>query len=299
MKMAELNRSVVVPLEGSNYATWKIQCRMALIKDDLWSIVDGTETAPTEADKLIKFRVRKNKALALIVLAVSPKLLYLLGDPDDPREVWTKLANQFQKKSWSNKLQLRRKLYSLRLKDGGSVQDHVKTMTEIFDELSIIGDPISEEDRVVHLLASLPESFSMMVTALEANVEVPKMEIVTERLLHEERKSCVQENVDVPTVNQENAFVVKKRKVFNCYHCGKPGHVKKKCWLLKNGGGNASSNRPSNFEEKEKTICAEEVNVSLFAALVSSFENGDVENDSWIVDSRATCHMCNYKQLFT
>ena len=56
MKMAELNRSVVVPQEGSNYATWKIQCRMALIKDDLWNIVDGTETAPTEADKLIKFK---------------------------------------------------------------------------------------------------------------------------------------------------------------------------------------------------------------------------------------------------
>ena len=178
MKMAELN-SVVVLLEGSNYATWKIQCRMALIKDDLWSIVDGTETAPTESDKLVKFKVRKNKALAMIVLAVSPKLLYLLGDPDDPKEVWTKLANQFQKKSWSNKLQLRRKLYSLRLKDGGSVQDHVKTLTEIFNELSIIGDPISEEDRVVHLLASLPGSFSMMVTALEANVEVPKMEIVS------------------------------------------------------------------------------------------------------------------------
>ena len=60
--MAELNRSVVVPLEGSNYATWKIQCRMALIKDDLWNIVDGTETAPTESDKLVKFKVRQNKA---------------------------------------------------------------------------------------------------------------------------------------------------------------------------------------------------------------------------------------------
>ena len=28
----------------------------------------------------------------------------------------------------------------------------------------------------------------MLVTALESNVDVPKMELVTERLLHEERK---------------------------------------------------------------------------------------------------------------
>ena len=61
-------------------------------------------------------------------------------------------------------------------------------MTEIFDGLSIVGDPVTEEDRVVYLLASLPESYNMLVTALEANADVPKMEVVTERLLHEERK---------------------------------------------------------------------------------------------------------------
>ena len=61
-------------------------------------------------------------------------------------------------------------------------------MTELFEELAVVGDPVSDEDRVVHLLASLPDSYDMLVTALEANSEtVPKMEIVTERLLHEKR----------------------------------------------------------------------------------------------------------------
>ena len=40
----------------------------------------------------------------------------------------------------------------------------------------------------MYLLASLPESFSMLVTAFEANSVVPKMEVVTERLLSEELK---------------------------------------------------------------------------------------------------------------
>ena len=61
-------------------------------------------------------------------------------------------------------------------------------MTEIFEELSIMGDPIEEEDRVVHLLSSLPESYDILVTALEASEYVPKMDIVTERLLREENK---------------------------------------------------------------------------------------------------------------
>ena len=40
--MAEL-RSVIVALNGSNYATWKVQVRMALIKEDVWNLVEGTE----------------------------------------------------------------------------------------------------------------------------------------------------------------------------------------------------------------------------------------------------------------
>lgn len=38
------------------------------------------------------------------------------------------------------------------------------------------------------LLASLLESFNSLVTAFEANPTVPEMEVVIERLLHEERK---------------------------------------------------------------------------------------------------------------
>lgn len=62
-------------------------------------------------------------------------------------------------------------------------------MTEVFDALSVVGNPVTEEDRVllpVFLLANLPESYNMLVTTLEANAEVPKMKVVAERLLHEE-----------------------------------------------------------------------------------------------------------------
>ena len=133
--------------------------------------------------------MRRDRALAIIVLSIEPSLLYLIGEPEDPVVVWRKLRKHFQKKTWANRLDLKRKLYSLHLKKEESVQQHIKKLTEMFHELSVIDDPITEEDRVVHLLASLPDSFSMLVTALEANSEsVPKMEVVTERLLHVEQK---------------------------------------------------------------------------------------------------------------
>lgn len=229
------NTVTVVPLDGSNYGTWKIQCRMALMKENVWSIVSGAEVAPdgAEADKLAKFVVRRNKALAIIVLSVNTSLLYLLGDPEDPVVVWKKLSEQFQKKTWANKLCLRRKLNNLQLREGDSVKSHVKSITEIFNELAVIGAPMEEEDKVVTLLASLPDKFDMLVTALEANSEVPSMEVVTERLFHEENKLKERETIKKPP---EKVMVTKNyhsKDPLKCHHCGKPGHMKRNCWSLK------------------------------------------------------------------
>ena len=57
----------------------------------------------------------------------------------------------------------------------------------------VTGDAVSDKDRVVYLLASLPESYNILVTTLEASSErVPKMKIVREvaaRRMKDERKS--------------------------------------------------------------------------------------------------------------
>lgn len=54
----------VVPLKHSNYCTWNIQCKMAFIKDGLWGIVIGTETAPTEGvTKQANFTAKRIKPL--------------------------------------------------------------------------------------------------------------------------------------------------------------------------------------------------------------------------------------------
>ena len=56
------------------------------------------------------------------------------------------LEEQFHTKSLVKSLNLRRKLHSLRLKDGTSVQEHMKTMVETLNKLSIDGNAIMDED---------------------------------------------------------------------------------------------------------------------------------------------------------
>lgn len=309
--MAEVKTVSVIPLNGKNYPTWKLQCRMVLVKDGLWEIVSEKEADPgrEQADAHKKFMTRRDRALATIVLSIEPSLLYLLGaNPEDPVVVWKKLRDHFQKKTWANKLEFRRKLYALRLKDGESVQEHIKRMTEIFEELSVIDDPVSDDDRVVHLLASLPDSFDMLVTALEANSEtVPRMEIVTERLLHEELK--LKERGTVNEVRKALTAKGNSRKGPICHFCQKPGHIKRECWKLtqieaskKPGKGTGKPKHTANqaTETRQERSWPDEAAVlSDGEALVVGHALSVTSQDIWIIDSGATCHMCNNKSFFS
>uniref|UniRef100_A0A1X7TQ87 Uncharacterized protein n=1 Tax=Amphimedon queenslandica TaxID=400682 RepID=A0A1X7TQ87_AMPQE len=110
------------------------------MKKGLWSIVNSTKVLPADdADDATKqkYEARKDRALETMVLSIDTSLLYLLGEPKEAVEVWRKLKDQFQK-NWINKLILHRKLHTLHLVAGKSVQDHVKKITEVFNGLTII-----------------------------------------------------------------------------------------------------------------------------------------------------------------
>ena len=77
----------------------------------------------------------------------------------------------------------------MEMKEGTTIECHLKQMKELSDQLAAIGAPITEEDQVVTLLGNLPRSFSTLVTALEARVdEGLSLKYVQQALVNEEQK---------------------------------------------------------------------------------------------------------------
>ena len=277
-----------------------------LMRESLWRIVTGEETAPTRGSESeqAKFASRRDRALATIVLTVDTSLLYLIGNPENPVEIWKKLTDQFEKKTWATRLDLRRKLHSLRLKDGESAQTHIKAMVELFDALSVAGETIKEEDRVVYLLASLPESYNVLVTALEANEDVPKLEVLTERILHQERKF---NNRSEASSTKESAYdLACSFRGRACFHCGKPGHIRKNCYDFKaEKRRKEKRENPTASQKAAASVAREDSHSDSEESVLISIDDRALyttsshEQSTWIVDSGATTHMCHDKQSFT
>ena len=121
------------------------------------------------------------------MISVSASQLYLITSCEEPVEAWTALREHFERDSLVNKLMLKKQYFRMEMKEGTSIEEHIKAMKELTDRLAAIKAPVAEEDQVVTLLGSLPSSYLTLVTALEARDEI-SLSYVQQALIREEQR---------------------------------------------------------------------------------------------------------------
>ena len=153
-RMAEEKWSIE-KLESSNWITWKFQMRHLLLAKGLWGYVDGTEVLGNGATaaQRAEFKKMSQKAFSTIVMAVSSSQICLVTSFEQPKVAWDALCGHFERDTLANKLLLKKRYFRMEMKEGTSIQMHMKELT---DRLAAIGAPISEEDQVVRCWVACP-----------------------------------------------------------------------------------------------------------------------------------------------
>ena len=241
-------------LNRNNWTTWKFQMKHLLLAKGFWCIVDGSETLDpvASAERRAEYGLKSQKAFSTIVLAMNTAQLYLVTSCEEPKEAWDALKNHFERGTLANKLFLKKQYFRTEMKEGTSMQEHLKQMKDLMDRLPAIGVPISEEDQVVTLLGSLPKSYTTLVTALEARVDDITMDFVQQALIHQEMKQAAQPGQSRGT---ESALMGSKpREPPKCYKCGVVGHIRRNCPTTK---GKSKGRSKSSYKPTHKAKAAE------------------------------------------
>ncbi|CEG42032.1 uncharacterized protein PHALS_12339 [Plasmopara halstedii] len=122
------------------------------------------------------------------------------------------------------------------MEDGDDVRTHINKMKTLAEQLDAVGAPVTYDDLVITLLASLSERYTSLITALEPRSESLTWEIVTSRLLHEDMKrKKLESDIDGARNGQEQAFATidngrRKGRIASakitsaCYYCRKIDH---------------------------------------------------------------------------
>ena len=219
-------------LTTGNWATWKFQVRHLLQSRDLFAFVDGSAEKPANdagGDKKKEYERSVNQAYSVLALAVSTDLVYLICECKDPAAAWTALKGHFERNTLGNKLLLKKRYFRAIMKETSTVESHIKYMKGLTSQLAAIDAPISEEDQVVTLLGSMPDSYSTLITALEARVDDISLEFVQQSLINEELKR--QEGRQKPARQPDSALASssKSKKPVKCFGCGDIGHIRRNC----------------------------------------------------------------------
>ena len=164
-------------------------CHLLMAKG-LWKYVDGLEVLAEDATDRARaeFHEKSQKALSTIVMAITTPQLYLVTSCEQPKDTWNTLRKHFECETLANKLFLKKQYFQMEMKEGTSMEAHLKQMKEITDKRASIDAPILGEDQVVTLLGRLSPSYSTLVTALEACVDDRRLDFVQQALIHEEQK---------------------------------------------------------------------------------------------------------------
>ncbi|KAG2892077.1 hypothetical protein PC119_g24453 [Phytophthora cactorum] len=284
--------------DGTNFHTWKFKMHMVLEERDLWEVVCGEtklEHCTTALDQAA-FKRKSRKALAIICLAMEDSQLPFVRSASGPHDAWSRLEGHFEKRSLANKLFLRRRFFTTMMDEGDDVLEHIDKVKTLAEQLDAVGAPVSEDDLVITLLASLSESYQFLITALESRAASLTWELVTSRLLHEDMKRKEQGGgADGTTHGQAFMTSDNKRtsrqaqKASACHYCGEQGHWIAKCPARIRE--NAEQQRP-----QRANVAQSEDNFGNYLFSVGGNTGVSKSSGVWLVDSGATQHMTYSKE---
>lgn len=302
-------------LKATNWMPWKRRM-LAVLRDlGLENYIAKDAKIPETADSKnptteelaaqARWRTGDAKARTRIELAIGDSEMIHISGAETAREMWDQLTTVKESKGRLGILATRRALYRATAEEGFEMVDHISTLRKLQEELHIMGNKIPDEDFVMILVTSLPESWDNYTSSyLGSSGNKPTLsshELIA--ILLEEDRRRKGRNGDSATSLQAKGQARGRAKPNTensdkeCYNCHKKGHLSKDCWA-KGGGKEGQGPKGRRGPHRgNKTNQAQETDAINHISYMSS-QGHQPSKYNWFLDSATTSHICNQRDAF-
>lgn len=304
-------------LNGSNYFSWLADLKVQLLEFDCLPFLEGSEKEPDKSDSKAwkDYRLRKGKALSLIYYSVDPTLRSLISECEEAKEAFKILKEFSNPKSRATIIGLLDEFFQISYEEEEPIALFINRIKLAVKKLKDAGHELDNLFQAYQVIRALPSDYNSIVQQIyrysDTDFVISKIE--SDLILEESRLKQIKSdsrkfnssifsaevkcNKSKPKVKFNKSFKTstsKSKAIGPCYSCNKYGHLSKDCKLKKPSDKN---NKVScSFVDVQCDSNNSEVNLLETNA---TFCSNKIDKFSWVVDTAATTHLCNNRDLFT
>ncbi|KAH9728046.1 hypothetical protein KPL70_008880 [Citrus sinensis] len=253
----------------NDFNMWKVKMEALLITQGLGDALEpvtkkeGMEASssltPQQATDIDK------RAKSTIILSLGDSVIREVAKKKTVADLWAKLKTIYMTKSLTNRLHIKKRMFSLKMAEGSSLDDHIDEFNRVCDTLETIDESLSDESKALLLVSSLPQSYSNFVDALmyeRQTLSLDEVKAVLNTRGLQQKSVSIESGVGLTvkgkfeknkntTKNQKQSKSKTKPNDLKCFHCHKEGHFKKDCPDLKNKNKEKVGNAATAEEEED------------------------------------------------
>jgi hypothetical protein len=167
--MSEYGKFTVEKFNDQNCQLWKMQMEDYLYQKDLFLPLSGV-AKKLAAMKDEEWEILDRKALGTIRLSLAALVAFNISKEKTTKDLMDALAKLYEKPSASNKVFLMKRLFNMKMSEGGSVADHLNEFNTVTNQLSSVKVDFDDEVRALLILCSLLERWNGFVMAVSNSV---------------------------------------------------------------------------------------------------------------------------------
>ncbi|KAM2291826.1 hypothetical protein ACFXTI_026645 [Malus domestica] len=191
-----VNTSVTVKLDDTNYLVWHYQLQLLLESHGILGFVDGSRRCPTrfekdselegvETDDFQIWKMHDRALMQLIIATLSPTAMSCIIGCVTSYDMWTNLKDIFSTVTKASIFQMKTELQNIK-KGADSVSQYLQRIKDARDHLSAAGVTFEDDDVVILALKGLPAEYNTFRTVIRGRDNVISLKEFRAQLLAEE-----------------------------------------------------------------------------------------------------------------